>query len=44
MNDIDFFGYSTNDLSGSCVSGSVVVGTYSRNEKEYNLLNGSYKM
>ena len=29
MNDIDFFGYSTNDLSGSYASGSVVVGTYS---------------
>tara|TARA_Y100000592_G_scaffold14166_1_gene20114 strand:- start:10780 stop:12288 length:1509 start_codon:yes stop_codon:yes gene_type:complete len=44
MNDIDFFGYSTNDLSGSYASGSVVVGTYSRNEKEYNLLNGSIKI
>ncbi len=44
MNDIDFFGYSTNDLSGSYASGSVVVGTYSRSENEWALINNNYKI
>ena len=44
MNDIDFFGYSTSDLSGSYASGSVVVGTYSRNENEWVHINNNYKI
>ena len=44
MNDIDFFGYSTSDLSGSYAYGSVVVGGYSRTENEWVHINNNYRM
>ena len=42
--DIDFFGYSTSDLSGSYASGSVVVGGYSRTENEWVHINNNYRI
>ena len=42
--DIDFFGYSTSDLSGSYASGSVVMGGYSRTENEWVHINNNYRI